>query len=51
MRICRHCLVRVEKIECADGHDRWMHKTTGVVDTIYLQCKLPPKTAQPIGSS
>lgn len=52
MRICKHCHVRVELIDCADGQDRWMHKVANNVAgmapyTLYLECKLPLKTAEP----
>jgi hypothetical protein len=56
MRICRHCQVRVELIDCADGHERWMHKVANNVPgmaahTLYLECKLPPKVADPVPSA
>lgn len=51
MRLCKHCNVRVELIECADGVDRWMHKITGIAcPVIYLECHLPRTVAEPMGS-
>lgn len=51
MRICRHCGVRIELIECADGHDRWMHKvqryTPPIPPSIYVECDLPRLVAEP----
>lgn len=51
MRICKHCGVRVELIECADGHDRWMHRVDcfgpPLPSTIYRECNLPRTVAEP----
>lgn len=51
MRICKHCRVRIELIDCADGYDRWMHKVgndiPGAPPTTYLECKLPRMVAEP----
>lgn len=48
MRICKHCKVRIELIQCADGVDRWMHKVDGIyTPTIYEECKLHRVVATP----
>lgn len=51
MRLCQNCKVRIEEIECADGHDRWMHKVVsdvhGMSPTMYLECKMPVLVATP----
>ncbi|WP_170064367.1 hypothetical protein [Mycobacterium aquaticum] len=51
MRICKHCGVRIELIECADGHDRWMHKvqrySPPIPPSLYLECDLPRTVAEP----
>lgn len=49
-RVCRHCGVDIEMIDCADGRLRWMHRVDsgapGIPSAIYLDCK-PTTVAEP----